>query len=91
MELLIIVLGIAAAVALYFAAGIVVRFLWEWVVVIVALPVCLAVGLGLGWSGAVIGFIGFCGALAANNGWHSTGIYQAGAARIDKTFYFGDV
>lgn len=90
MELLILVVVVAAIITAYFCIGFVVRFVWEWWVLIAATPTMIVVGAAFGWTGAVLGIIGWLVSLGANNAWHSSSLYLAGAGRLDKSFFFSD-
>jgi hypothetical protein len=91
MELLAVIALLVASVALYFFLGVALKFLWGWWILLVAIPVCLFIGIKFGWWGAIGGFVGFLIAVTANNEWHDTKPYLAVSGRIDKAFYFKDV
>jgi hypothetical protein len=90
MALLVVLGALVGAVCAYFLAGILIRWLWEWWILAFAIPIALIVGFSSGWVGAVVAIIAVCLALAANNHWHSSPWYFAGADRIDNAFYFKD-
>lgn len=91
MQLLAVVGIIAGLVALYFSLGIVLKFLLDWWIMIIAIPLCIYVGIAFEWSGAIGSLVGFVLALGGNNEWHSTRLYLAISKKIDKMFYFKDI
>jgi hypothetical protein len=90
MELLAIIGGLIALIALYFCFGIVLRFLWGWWILAVGIPVCIVVGIAFGLVGAILAIVGFVFALYANNEWHDSTIFLTVSNKIDKAFYFND-
>ncbi|MBY3483306.1 hypothetical protein EHI45_13555 [Rhizobium leguminosarum] len=79
------------AVVLYFCVGIVIRFVWEWWILVISTPTLVALGLLSGWIGAFIALIAWFYTVSANNDWHSKPAYFAGASWIDRKFNFSDV
>lgn len=90
MELIIIVAGLALIIISYFCVGIILRWLWEWLILFVALPFLLFVGIRFGWVGAITALVGAWASLLANNEWHSSSVYFRVSEKIEKAFYFGD-
>lgn len=90
MEFLLLVLGIILLVVGYFCFGILVKFLIAWWILALGVPVLIAMGLALGWVGAIIAIAGFIGLLGANNRWHECELYLALERKIDSVFYLSD-
>ena len=90
MELLLVALGIVALVVGYFCFGILVKFLLAWWILALGIPVLLAIGLALGWVGAIAAIAGFIGLLGANNRWHESELYLALERKVDGAFYLSD-
>lgn len=90
MEFLLLALGIIALVIGYFCFGIFVKFMLAWWILTLGIPVLLAIGLGLGWVGAVIAIFGFIALLGANNRWHECELYLALERKVDNAFYLSD-
>ena len=90
MEFVIIVLGLAALITIYFCFGIFVKFMLAWWILVIGTPITIIVGFGFGWFGALIAIGGFLFLLDANNKWHSSERYTSMAKKVDKAFYLSD-
>ena len=90
MELLLVVLGIIALVVAYFCFGVVVKFFLAWWILAFGVPVLIAIGIALGWVGAVAAIAGFVALLGANNRWHDSELYLALERKVDGAFYLSD-
>lgn len=90
MELLLVVLGIVALVVAYFCFGIIVKFFLAWWMLALGVPVLLAIGIALGWGGAVAAIAGFVALLGANNRWQGSELYLALERKVDSAFYLSD-
>lgn len=90
MELLLVVLGIIALVIGYFCFGIFVKFLLAWWILAFGIPVLLAIGLALGWVGAIAAIVGLFLLIGANNRWHDSELYLALERKVDNAFYLSD-
>lgn len=90
MELLLVVIGIVVLVAFYFCLGVVVKFFLAWWIVFFGVPILVAVGIALGWVGAVFAVAGFVVLLSANNRWHDSELYLDIERRVDSIFYLSD-
>lgn len=75
MELLLIVAGVVALAVFYFSLGILLKFLVAWWVLLFGAPILLAVGLFLGWAGAIGALIGSFCLLHLNNKWMGSDLY----------------
>jgi len=90
MEILLVVLGIIALVVAYFCFGVVVKFFLAWWILAFGVPVLIAIGIALGWVGAITAIAGFFALLDANNRWHASEIYLALERKVDSAFYLSD-
>lgn len=90
MALVAIIGAVVALVTAYFCLGILVRFLWEWWILVVSTPLFAVVGFQSGWAGAAIAFFAWLYTIKANNDWHSKPVYFSVAEWIDRRFNFSD-
>jgi uncharacterized membrane protein (DUF485 family) len=90
MELLLVVLGLAALIVGYFCFGVLVKFLLSWWILALGTPVILVIGFSFGWVGAIVAIIGLYVLVAANNRWQGSERYFALEQKVDKAFYFSD-
>ena len=90
MELVLLAIAILGAIFAYFAVGIALRWFLEWWILAISTPILIAVGILIGWAGAVVALIGFFLALSANNAWHSSSTYFRISDRLNKRFSFED-
>lgn len=90
MEFLLVALGLLVLVAAYFCLGIFIKFMLEWWILALGVPLLLVVALTLGWVGAAIAVIGFVILLNLNSWWQGTGIYLAIERKVDGAFYLSD-
>lgn len=85
-----IVLGVVALVVAYFCFGLVVKFFLAWWLLAFGVPVLMAIGITLGWVGAVAAIVGFVALLGANNRWHDSELYLVLERKVDSVFYLSD-
>lgn len=90
MELVIVLLGIIAIVALYFCLGVFIKFMLGWWMLALGTPILLVIGFTMGWIGAIVAVVGFIALLIANDEWHGSGSYVALAKKVDAAFYLAD-
>lgn len=90
MELVAIIIGTVGLIVLYFAFGVVLKFLWGWWILLLATPACLVVGFLYGWGGAIGALVAFFISISLNNSWHSNRAYLAVTASLDRAFHFED-
>lgn len=90
MKLLIIIGIVIGLVVLYFSIGMLLKFLWGWWILTLAIPLCIFIGVYFGWLGAIGGLVGFIIALNINNEWHNNQLYLNISKKIDGAFYFSD-
>lgn len=90
MELLLVIVGLIALIGLYFFLGVIIKFLWAWLPMVLGLLISLAVGLSGGWVAAGIGVFLALLTLIGADSWHRTDIYQKVESTIEKIFYFDE-
>lgn len=81
---------IIGLILLYFFFGILIKFLWGWLPLIIGGIVGLGLGLAGGVTNAVIAIILFITALVLTNNWQGSDVYFDIEEKIDSMFYFKD-
>ena len=88
MEFLFVSVGIFLLIVIYFWLGVVVKFLWGWLPMVLGLLVAVAVGFSGGWVAGILGVFLALLTVVGADAWHRTALYQSVESLIDRTFYF---
>lgn len=91
MEIIYIIGGIVALFMLYFATGIILKFIVGWFPVITG--ICIGVPIIAfkgGWSGTIIGLVIIVGSVFTTDSWHGSEIYLNIEEKIENKFYLND-
>jgi membrane protease YdiL (CAAX protease family) len=90
MELVSIIVIIISLFLLYFFFGILIKFLWGWLPLVVGIIFSLGFALVGGTTNAVIAIIIFIASLTSTNNWQGSNLYFKIEEKIDSMFYFKD-
>ncbi len=90
MEIISILLIIVALLLTYFFFGILIKFLWGWLPLIVGVAISLELGLSGGTINAILAIIIFIASLFYTNNWQGSSLYFKIEDKIDSWFYFKD-
>jgi len=90
MKLLFVIIGLICLILIYFFIGVILKFLWGWITLIIGLLLGIVIGLFGGWLGAILGLIIFIISFIVTNAWQGTSLYLKIEDVIDKKFYFKD-
>lgn len=90
LEFLLLVTVLIVVLIGYFFIGMLIKFLWGWFPLIIAIFLGITIGLYGGWANAVFGFIFIIGAIIGTNAWHGSSLYLRCEEAIEKLFYFHD-
>lgn len=90
MEFLLIIGGIVLLVVLYFVFGILLKFIWGWLPLILGLVSGVVIGFLGGWIGAIVGLLLVILSVGFTNAWQDSVLYLKFENSIEKAFYFKD-
>ena len=90
MELISIIIILIVLVIIYFFFGILIKFLWGWLPLIIGVSISLLLGLYGGIVNAIIAIIIFIVSLSYTNNWQGSSLYYKIEEKIDSIFYFKD-
>jgi hypothetical protein len=90
MQLVLIICGVIALVAIYLFFGAVLKFIVGWWLLLTAIPACFYVGFAFGWWGAIGAIIGLSAAVGGTNEWQGTSVYLNITQKVDTIFGFRD-
>ncbi len=90
MEIISILLIIVALLLTYFFFGILIKFLWGWLPLIIGVAISLGLGLSGGAINAILAIIIFIASLSYTNNWQGSSLYFKIEDKIDSWFYFKD-
>lgn len=90
MELFAIISAIVLLVILYFCFGMLIKFIWGWLPLLIGLVVGITIGILGGWSGAAIGLVIILGSIFATDSWHGTDLFLTVEESIEKKFHLND-
>ncbi|MCF6308986.1 MAG: hypothetical protein L3J19_00710 [Sulfurimonas sp.] len=90
MEIVFVVSIIIALLILYFFFGILVKFLWGWLPLIIGGIIGLGLGVAGGTISAIVAIIIFITSLILTNNWQGSDLYFNIEEKIDSMFYFKD-
>ncbi len=90
MELLAIIVGIILLITLYFCFGMLVKFIWGWLPLMLGLIIGLLFGIFGGWTGAGVGFLLVVGAVFTTDAWQGSNLFLSVEESIEKKFYLND-
>jgi len=90
MDIISIIAIIIVLLLLYFFFGVLVKFLWGWLPLVVGIILSLGFGLVGGITNAIIAIIVFIVSLVLTNNWQGSNLYFKIEEKIDSMFYFKD-
>jgi apolipoprotein N-acyltransferase len=90
MQFVLLIVGIIAAIAVYFSFGILVKFILGWWLLILAIPMLIIIGFALSWLGAILAVVGILYVINLNDKWHSSELYLSLEKKVDRAFYLSD-
>jgi len=90
MDIINIIGIIIGLLILYFFFGILIKFLWGWIPLIIGGIIGLILGLAGGITNAVIAIVIFILSLILTNNWQGNNLYFKIEEKIDSMFYFKD-
>jgi len=90
MDILNVILIIIGLLILYFSFGILIKFLWGWLPLVIGGIISLVLGLAGGMTNAVIAIVIFVISLVLTNNWQGSDFYFKIEEKIDSMFYFKD-
>jgi len=90
MEIISIIAIIVILLLLYFFFGVLIKFLWGWLPLVIGIIFSLGFGLVGGITNAIIAIIIFIVSLVSTNSWQGSNLYFSIEEKIDSMFYFKD-
>ena len=90
MEIISILAIIVILLLVYFFFGILIKFLWGWLPLVIGIIFSLGFWLIGGVSNAIIAIIIFIVSLVSTNNWQGSNLYFKIEEKIDSMFYFKD-
>lgn len=90
MEIVSIISIIIALLILYFFFGILIKFLWGWLPLVIGVIIGLGLGVVGGTTSAIVAIIIFITSLILTNNWQGSNLYFNIEEKIDSMFYFKD-
>lgn len=90
MDIVSIILIVISLLLIYFFFGVLIKFLWGWLPLVIGGIIGLGFGLYGGISNAIIAIIVFIASLIYTNNWQGSDLYFKIEEKIDSVFYFRD-
>jgi hypothetical protein len=90
MDIISIITIIIVLLLLYFFFGVLIKFLWGWLPLVIGILLSLGFCLVGGMTNAIIAIVIFIVSLVSTNNWQGSNLYFKIEEKIDSMFYFKD-